>query len=269
MTPANMPPSIHYPPPGERRRRRNSLLRRGAIGAAAATLIFAAPASALTANDWAIAEPGGPCRTGISVPLSGVKNQIYECIGDKWVVVKDLKPTKTGGSPGATGPAGPAGAAGAAGSPGPAGPEGPAGPAGPEGDQGIQGIQGPSGATTAYATEPFTGLVDNASTPAVVSNTATVAEAGAYIVSYAVEAVSDTNTQGIDCAARINGLETTAVIGASHTYTAASQWASVSGVGSLTLAAGDAVDITCTGLDLDATGALTLIGVQTLNPGLP
>jgi hypothetical protein len=66
-------------------------------------LLLPTPASGTTLGGAPIAVPDGPCRSGVSVPLSGLYNQIYTCVGDRWVA-SDLL-----GSTGATGPAGPQG----------------------------------------------------------------------------------------------------------------------------------------------------------------
>lgn len=81
--------------------RRSSPRSRTALAAVAGiTLLLSVPASAATIGGVPIAEPGGPCRTGYSVPLSGLYNQIYTCVADTWTVASDL------GTPGPAGPKG-------------------------------------------------------------------------------------------------------------------------------------------------------------------
>ena len=111
-------------------------------------LLAAVPASASTTGSPWTAAPGGPCVSGVSLPLAGLYHQLYACVGNQWVASNGI------GSPG---PQGAAGANGATGTDGAAGPQGPTGPTGPQGATGPQGPTGPKGPTGATGATGATG----------------------------------------------------------------------------------------------------------------
>ncbi len=156
--------------------------------AAVVTLCVTTPASAAPTTGTAEARPGGRCLTGASVPLAGSLNQLYECVGDTWVVADGI-----GGS-GTAGPAGPAGPAGATGPAGPQGPAGAQGAQGPQGPAGAQGPQGPQGAPgpvgtlgTTYVGHSMNGTIIPSMGNAVVTAPIVVAEPGHYFASLTMQ----------------------------------------------------------------------------------
>lgn len=152
--------------------------------AAAVALCVSTPAGAAPLSGTAEARPGGRCLTGASVPLAGALNQLYECVGDRWVVSDGV---------GRPGPAGPRGVAGATGPQGPAGAQGPtgaqgvAGPQGVPGPQGEQGEAGPAGTLgTTYVGHEVFGVVIGSTPTLELTRPIVVAEPGYYFASSSI-----------------------------------------------------------------------------------
>lgn len=232
---------------------------------AVGVLCMSAPASAATQAGLPLAEPGGGCLSGASVPLSGALNQLYECVGNEWVVAEGLGstgpagPAGPAGATGATGATGPAGAAGAVGPEGPQGPQGPAGAEGPEGPEGPAGPEGTLG--TSYSTETFTNvaLANDLSIP--VSPNLTVVDAGQYYASFSVSMLFAFGAS-VTCELYVNGAAST-LTPAHDRFDVGLKTLSTTGV--VAMAAGDVADLRCSGTEFVNNPTL-LRGQVTLIP---
>lgn len=102
-----------------------------------------------------------------------------------------------------------------------------------------------------------------------VTGLATVTLAGPYILTYSVEAVASVAGDGIDCAIAVNGTVSNQVIEASHSFADSSDWATIGGVGALTFAAGDTVEVVCSGLNLTVNASFAMFAVDDLTQAPP
>ncbi|CAB4826895.1 unannotated protein [freshwater metagenome] len=235
--------------------------------AAGAALVFGLlswiPAAAVTAPGLPIAEPGGPCLSGFSVPLSGGSNQLYKCVNNQWVVVSSLD-----GGTGPAGPAGPTGATGAAGTNGVNGAPGADGLPGADGIDGTDGAPGPagpaltafgqstSGSTVSFGTGTFTDVFpgpSNILTP----------PAGSYAVNFAVgfltiEAVEAQCIVAIDSGTAAN-------VSVPDVNYGSSVHGSVSGTGWLTVNGSQNVTVKCSDVDGAGTGPQAVADDANLN----
>lgn len=241
--------------------------------AAGAALVFGLlswiPAGAVTTPGLPAAEPGGPCLSGFSVPLSGGSNQLYKCVNDQWVVVSTLDaatgPVGPAGPTGATGAAGTNGANGAPGADGTAGADGAPGADGTAGADGAPGPAGPaltafgqsnSGSPVSFGTGAFTDVFPG---PANILTP----PAGSYAVNFAVgfltiEAVEAQCIVAIDSGTAAN-------VSVPDVNYGSSVHGSVSGTGWLTVNGSQNVTVKCSDVDGAGTGPQAVADDANLN----
>jgi Collagen triple helix repeat (20 copies) len=232
-------------------------LKRFLVGSTlVAVVALAVPASATTTGGSAVAAPGGPCLSGFSVPLSGLANQLYTCVGNRWQVSTGV------GSAGPAGPQGPAGPAGATGANGSAGATGATGPTGPAGPTGPQGPAGPDLAAKGLSTTnavPFDHTVPVPAFGATVLTPAT----GTYVANFSVGfTTSAAAPMTVLCELVKNG-NAVATVSDARWALAANNVGTTGGTGWVAVTAGDAVTVAC--LDEDGAGGAGSIDAANLN----
>jgi Collagen triple helix repeat (20 copies) len=251
-----------------RDRRRST---RWTAGAALAVLLLATSvpaASAAPIGGLPVAEAGGACWSGFSVPLAGAENQLYQCVDNAWAVL-----TQAAGAPGpagATGPMGPQGPAGANGATGAQGPIGAPGPQGPI------GAAGPSGTVQGYSALFRTlTLVDtfNPSDPWVtrVSSLLTVGVPGTYMVSYSATLPPASPAGPYNCYVQIDGNGVSTVM-SSEGVASIGYDTLISGNGYLTVTGTQDVDLVCERMSDPyqvARSSLILTQVSAVTEGTP
>ncbi|MFZ4517036.1 MAG: hypothetical protein ACOYOP_01520 [Microthrixaceae bacterium] len=229
-------------------------------GALLLVLAMAVPAAATTSTAATIiAEPGGPCLSGYSVPLSGQYNQLYSCVGNRWQVSTGL------GTTGATGPQGPAGATGPTGPQGPAGPTGATGAQGATGSQGPAGAQGPAGPALAAKGLSTTNAVafGNAAPVPVFGATVLTPTTGTYLANFSVGfTTSAAAPMTVLCELVRNG-NTVATVSDARWALPAAAVGTTGGTGWVTVTTGDAVTVAC--IDEDGAGGSGSIDAANLN----
>ena len=215
-------------------------------------LLLAVPASATTTGGQWVAAPGGPCRSGASVPLSGLLNQIYTCVNDRWEVTTGV---------GVAGPQGPAGPTGATGITGAAGPQGAAGPTGATGTTGAQGPAGPALAARGLNNDGTLHNFGTAGYTNVFGASVLTPAAGTYLVNYAVQFTTSDPAE-VSCIVGLAAGTAPNVFGADGIY-GMSTTGSMSGTGWVQVDGAQSVSLKCS--DLDGAGADSVSPAANLN----
>ena len=227
---------------------------RAALGAACLTALVLVPgAGAATLSGYPTAAVGAPCLTGFSVPLSGIANQLYKCVNDRWAIVTTVDgatgPVGPAGAPGANGQNGAQGAPGAPGADGAPGINGAPGADGQDGAQGVQGDRGPVGpagpANTLFGLH-FSGTlvpVNNPVQTSVFGTDALTPPNGSYQVNYIVTGLTVTTSQ-LQCFVGVGGGTAPNVVQLNQSVPASSNFTS-SGTGWLTANGTETVSVQC------------------------
>ena len=221
-------------------------LRAALVAASVTALVVVVPgAGATTSSQYPAAAAGSPCLTGFSVPLSGVANQLYKCVNNRWAIVTTVD--------GATGPVGPAGTPGANGIDGTDGANGTPGADGQAGDDGAPGADGQAGADGAQGppgpANTVLGLFAGVSqlflelTP--VFPEPLTPPSGSYQVNYTINGLAGEDSE-VQCLVEIGDSPAPYVVQLNQTVKAGSNFTR-SGTGWLTTTGTESVSVRCGG----------------------